>query len=233
VKEEDPQEYGDIYSLTAIKSDTRLLLHHHEGKRSTIDAIELFNAIERMRSKLSITPVYVSDDWDAFEKALLNVHGEFEFPQYKGIGRKPLPIRAPNEDLKYVKVFTKKIGNKAIGKVKRVIFGTKKKVLETLGIDSKIRIGTSYVERMNLTIRNSLARFIRKGMNFSKSQEMHTSTFNFFQAWYNFIKIHSSLKLKVNCGNKKWEQRTPAMAEGLTNHIWSLRELLSFRLPVQ
>lgn len=86
---------------------------------------------------------------------------------------------------------------------------------------------------MNLTIRNSLARFIRKGMNFSKSQEMHTSTFNIFQAWYNFIKIHISLKLRVNCGNKKWEQRTPAMAEGIANHIWPLREMLNFRLPVQ
>jgi len=89
------------------------------------------------------------------------------------------------------------------------------------------------VERMNLTIRNSLARFIRKGMNFSKSPEMHTSTLNFFQAGYNFIKIHNSLKLKRNCGNKKWEQRTPAMAEGIADHIWSLGELLSFRLSVQ
>jgi len=233
VTKQDPPEYGDIYSLIAIKSDTRLFLHHHEGKRSTKDAIKLFSAIESIRSKLSITPVYVTDDWDAFEKALLTVHGDFELPQYKGVGRKPLPITVPDEDLKYVKVFTKTIGNKAVGKVKHFIFGTKEKVLETLGIDSEKHIGTSYVERMNLTIRNSLARFIRKGMNFSKSPEMHTSTLDLFQAWYNLIKIHSSLKLKINCGNKKWEQRTPAIAEGIADHIWSLGELLNFRLSVQ
>ena len=216
MREEDPQEYGDLYSLIAFKSDTRLFLQHHEGKRSTRDAIDLFNDIKRLHSESSTTPVYVSDDWDAYEKALLNVYGEFELPQYKGVGRKPLPVIVPTEDLKYVKILTKKIGNKVVGKVKRVIYGTRKKVLDTLGIDSEESIGTSYVERMNLTVRNSLARFIRKGMNFSKSQEMHTSTLNFFQAWYNFVKIHRSLKLRVNYGNKKWEQRTPAMAERLT-----------------
>ena len=54
-----------------------------------------------------------------------------------------------------------------------------------------------------------------------------------FQAWYNFIKPHKSLRLTVNCGNKKWLQRTPAMAQKLTNHIWTLKELLTFRVPVQ
>ncbi len=43
--EEDSEEYGDVYSLTAIKSDSRLVLFHHEGKRSTEDAIELFNGV--------------------------------------------------------------------------------------------------------------------------------------------------------------------------------------------
>ncbi|HHV24595.1 MAG TPA: hypothetical protein GXX65_08725 [Methanosarcina sp.] len=53
------------------------------------------------------------------------------------------------------------------------------------------------VERINLTIRTSLARFIRKGIKFSKTMKMHQKTFDFFQAWYNFIKPHDSLKLNV------------------------------------
>ena len=82
-----------------------------------------------------------------------------------------------------------------------------------LGANSDSYIGTSYVERINLTIRTSFARFIRKGMNFNKTIEMHQKAFDFFQAWYNFIKPHKSLKLKINSGNRKWFQRTPAMAE--------------------
>jgi len=53
----------------------------------------------------------------------------------------------------------------------------------------------------------------------------------------NFIKPHDSLKLRIDSGNRKWLQRTPAIAEGITDritdHIWSLKELLMFRVPVQ
>ncbi len=69
--EEDSDEYGDVYSLTAIKSDSRLLLFHHEGKRITEDAIELFNGVEKMRNASSPIPVFTSDDWDAFEEGLV------------------------------------------------------------------------------------------------------------------------------------------------------------------
>jgi hypothetical protein len=78
------------------------------------------------------------------------------------------------------------------------------KINEVLNLNDYI--GTSYVERINLIIRTSLARFIRKGMNFSKTMKMHQKTFDFFQAWYNFIKLHDSLKLKIDSGNRKWLQ---------------------------
>jgi len=54
-----------------------------------------------------------------------------------------------------------------------------------LGVNSDGYIGTSYVERINLTIRTSLARFVRKTMNFSKTMKKHTKALDLFQAWYN------------------------------------------------
>jgi len=210
-----------------------LLLCHHEGKRSTEDAIELFAGIEKMRSASSSIPVFTSDDWDAFEEGLLNIYGKIELPQYKGIGRKPLPKRVPLEDLKYVKVLKKKVNNYVVETIQRVVFGDPEEIFEMLGANSDGYIGTSYIERINLTIRTSLARFVRKTMNFSKTMKMHTKAFDLFQAWYNFIKPHDSLKLRIDYGNRKWFQRTPAMAEGITDHIWNLKELLTFRVPVQ
>ena len=222
-----------MYSLTAIKSDTRLLLCHHEGKRSTQDAIELFTEVEKMRSASSPIPVFTSDDWDAFEEALINVYGKIELPQYKGIGRKPLPKLVPLDDLKYVKVLKKKVKNYVVETIQRIVFGDPDEIFEMLGANSDSYIGTSYAERINLTIRTSLARFIRKGMNFSKIMKMHQKAFDLFQAWYNLIKPHKSLRLKIDSGNRKWFQRTPAMVEGITDHIWTLKELLTFRVPVQ
>ena len=88
--EEDSEEYGSVYSLTAIKSDTRLFLIHHEGKCSAEDAIELFKEIEKMQDTSSPIPVFISDDWDAFEEGLVNVYGLIELPEYKGIGTKTI-----------------------------------------------------------------------------------------------------------------------------------------------
>ena len=210
-----------------------MLLCHHEGKRSTEDAIELFTEVEKMRDASSPIPVFTSDDWDAFEEALLNVYGKIELPQYKGIGRKPLPKLVPLDNLKYVKVLKKKVKNIIVETIQRIIFGDPKEIFEMLGVDSDGYIGTSYVERINLTIRTSLSRFIRKGMNFSKTRRKHTKALDLFQAWYNFVKLHKSLRLKIESENKKWFQRTPAMAEGITDHVWSLKELLTFRVPVQ
>ena len=231
--EEDSEECGDVYSLTAINSNTRLLLFHHEGKRSTEDAIELFTGVEKMRNASSPIPVFTSDDWDAFEEGLINVYGKSELPQYKGVGRRSLPRLVPLDDLKYVKVLKKKVKNYVVETIQSIIFGDPEEIFAILGASSNGYIGTSYVERINLTIRTSLARFIRKGMNFSKTMKMHQKAFDLFQAWYNLIKPHKSLRLEINSGNRKWFQRTPAMAEGITDHIWSLKELLTFRVPVQ
>ena len=210
-----------------------LFLFHHEGKRSTEDAIELFSEVEKMRNASSLIPVFTSDDWDAFEEGLINVYSKIELPEYKGIGRRPLPKLVPLDDLKYVKILKKKVKNYVVETIQRIIFGDPDEIFEMLGINSDGYIGTSYVERINLTIRTSLARFIRKTMNFSKTLRMHQKAFDLFQAWYNFIKPHKSLRLKIDSENRKWFQRTPAMAEGITNHIWNLKELLTFRVPVQ
>ena len=210
-----------------------MLLFHHEGKRSTEDAIELFTGVEKMRNASSPVPVFISDDWDAFEEGLINIYGKMELPQYKSIGRKPLPKLVPLDDLKYIKVLKKKVKNYVVETIQRVIFGDSEEIFEMLGANSDSYIGTSYVERINLTIRTSLVRFVRKTMNFSKTMKMHTKAFDLFQAWYNFVKPHDSLKLRIDSGNRKWFKRTPAMAEGITEHIWSLKELLAFKVPIQ
>ena len=233
VTDNDPDELGDVYTLTSMKPDTRLWLSHHEGGRTTEDAIELFNDIEKKRSLDSPIPVFTSDNWDAFEVGLINVYSTLEHPPYKGKGRRPLPVLIPLEDLKYAIVIKKREKGRVVEVVQEVVLGDPSEVLALLGADEGGKINTAYIERLNLTIRNSLARFIRRTMNSSKDVKMHSKALDFIQAWYNFVKHHRSLRLPIKEGIKKWKQRTPAMAEGLTDHIWTLEELLSFRTPIQ
>jgi hypothetical protein len=216
-----------------MEANTRLFISHHEGGRTTEDAIELFEDLERKRNPDSQMPLFISDDWDAFEEALLYVYGQVEQPPYAGVGRKPNPVLTPKEGLLYAQVCKKREHGSVVGMVKRVVFGNLEDILSILGADTDGKISTSYIERFNLTIRNSLARFIRKTMNFSKNRTKHTKIIDFLQAWYNFVKPHISLRLLKIDGNRKWKQRTPMIAKGLTDHIWKLEELLLFRVPVQ
>jgi len=217
----------------SLKTETRLFTCHHEGDRSTGAAINLFRDVERRRSIHSPIPVFTSDNWDPFEEGLVNVYGFLETPHYAGIGRKPYSVLVPYPSLKYAKVCKKRRHGRIIEVVQRVVFGDPEEVMKLLGADSGGSINTAYIERLNLTIRNSLARFVRKTMNCSKILKRHTHALDFFQAWYNFVKPHKSLRLEVNQGNRRWMQRTPAMADELTDHIWTLKELMTFRVPIQ
>lgn len=193
----------------------------------------MFSDVERRRSIDSPIPVFTSDNWDPFEEGLVNVYGSLETPHYAGIGRKPCPVLIPYPSLKYAKVCKKRKNGRVVEVVQEVVFGDPVEVMESLGVYSGRSINTAYIERLNLTIRNSLARFVRRTMNSSKIKERHSHTMDFFQAWYNFVKPHKSLQLEVNQGERRWMQRTPAVAERLTDHIWTIRELLNFRIPLQ
>jgi len=233
VTSSDPKEYGTVYTSTAMKTDTRVLLSHVEGKRTTEDYTALFYDVEMKRSFHSSIPVFTSDNWDPIKEGLVNVYGVVIQPSYTGIGRKPYPVMVPYTELKYAQVCKKRQKGRVVEVVQRVVFGNPDEVLSLLGADSGGTINTAYIERINLTFRNSLARFIRKTMNTSKKVKMHSRAIDFFQAWYNFVKTHKSLRILINDGKRKWKQRTPMMAEGLTDHVWTLDKLLTFKVPVQ
>jgi hypothetical protein len=133
--------------------------------------------------------------------------------------------------LKYSRVCKKRKNGQLLEVAQHIVYGDPEEVMRLLGVDSGEKINTAYIERINLTIRNSLARFVRKSMNCSKILRRHTHALEFFQFWHNFVKPHKSLRLEINEGKKRWMQRAPAMAEGLVDHIWTIKNLMTFRVP--
>jgi hypothetical protein len=87
-----------------------------------------------------------------------------------------------------------------------------------------VEISTSYVERSNLTLRMESRRFTRLTNGFSKKLECHAAAVSLYVAHYNFCRPHESLTPNAK------QQTTPAMAIGITDHVWSIGELIDAAL---
>jgi hypothetical protein len=120
----------------------------------------------------------------------------------------------------------------------RVVFGTLEAVehiLAPLGW----HINTAFVERINLTIRQHVAAVGRRVTTLCKGEEGLHQQLALYHVYDNFCLPHVSLRLPLpqsapthgNGPAKRWQPQTPAMAAGLTDHVWTLREVLLFRVP--
>lgn len=103
--------------------------------------------------------------------------------------------------------------------------------LMTQGTDGVIN--TAYIERLNATFRQRLACLARRSRQLARKQVTLEAGMFVVGCCYNFCEIHHSLRLCLWVGERgfRWVQRTPALAAGLTDHIWTVDELLTYPLP--
>ena len=120
----------------------------------------------------------------------------------------------------------------------RVIFGTKAAVEQVLAACGW-QINTAFVERLNLSLRQRVAAMRRRSATPCKSDNGLDQQLTLFQVYHNFVLPHASLRQVLaepvptngHGSAKVWRPCTPAMAAGLTDHVWSLREVLLYRVP--
>jgi len=166
-------------------------------------------------------PPLVSDGFGSNREAILLVYGQV--PPYKGIGRPPTR-RRPVEGLRYLQVVKHHDERgRFLGTTKRVVFGPADEV-------ASLSEATSFVERTHLTSRQMNARLMRKGLGFSKALAMHKAACAWEDGLYNLVRPLKTLRQEIYPEalrfQRRYEARTPAMAAGLTNHVWSVKELL-------
>jgi len=180
-----------------------------------------------------------SDALPHYTQAILRVFGVWVQPVRKGNrGRYPKPRQVPPADLQYATVCKKRRRGRVVQVTTRIVYGRMKPVLARLEPLGQT-INTSFVERFNLTLRHLVSRLHRKSLCFSKKREYLVWHVHLALAYYHCGRVHASLRVRLpeplptrGTGSpKKWEQRTPAMAAGLTDHIWSMEELLKYHVP--
>jgi transposase-like protein len=117
---------------------------------------------------------------------------------------------------------------------RRVVRGTSEAVATVLAATGGgTDINTAYIERLNATFRASLVPLVRRGRAIAHTETLLTRGMWLVGCAYNFCWLHESLRVAAPAGAPwKWQERTPAMAAGLTNHRWTMLELFRYQVPL-
>ena len=202
------------------------------GKRTIKNAKKLVTKLDEVTD--DTIPFFTSDELHHYERALLETYGIVrEVPRQRSKrGRPPKPKLIPPPELRYAQVVKKRKKGRVVSIETAIVFGAPEKVKKLLEASPTSKnINTSFVERNNLTMRQSSRRLARGGNGFSKELCKLDSQLYLASGYYHFVKTHLGLRQKVIDGPRKWRQRTPALAAQITDHIWSTRELLVYRVP--
>lgn len=188
---EAPEGAGDVWTWTAIDADTKLIVSYLVGGRDAEYAMEF---MDDLRSRLANRVQLTTDGHRAYLEAVEGAFGaDVDYAQLVKIYGD-----APEGQRRYSPAQCK-------GAIKRRVEGNP-------AIED---VSTSYVERQNLTMRMSMRRFTRLTNAFSKKLENHIHALALYFVFYNFTRIHKSLKV------------TPAMAAGITDTLWSLEDVVA------
>jgi IS1 family transposase len=222
------EETGEFWIWVSFVPEHRLVLTTHVGRHDKKDAKAV---VEKSKERLGEgpLPLFVSDGWDAYIDALLGAfHRIQDRPSTGRPGRPPGPQMIPDPELRYAQLIKVRKNGRVVDIHKRVVFGEE-------GTVDKDSISTSLIERENLSLRQDNRRLSRKTNGFSKCIEMLNHQVAFYRVYTNCVKKHASLRKQINekvvgSVRRKWRHRTPAMSAGITDHVWSLRELLTFKV---
>jgi len=193
----------------------------------TIENTEALVEDFRRRTGGRLMNLMTSDDYPAYEAAILHAYGETVAPPRTGKpGRPKAPYKAIPPGLNYAVVTKRREKGRVVEVGTRVVFGTVASVLLALGLSKVSRaINTAFVERENGTDRHRNARKARKTYRFSKDWRYHEAVTYLSLYSYNFCWPVRTLALRDEAGRRV--ERSPAMAAGLTDHVWSMSEWLS------
>ncbi len=222
----------------ALDPVTKLLLTIDVGDRTLAMAQRVVHQVAQVLAP-SCVPLFLTDGLKEYATALLTHFGYWvQPPRRQATGPAPKPRWLPLPELLYAQVVKTVRRRRLVAVQHRVVFGTIEavnQVLSPLGW----QINTAFVERINLSLRQHVAAIGRRVSTLCKGEEGLRQQLAVYHVYYNFCLPHSSLRqalplpLPTNgTGSAKhWRPCTPAMAAGLTDHVWTLREVLLFRVP--
>jgi IS1 family transposase len=234
----EPSPRSPAWVWVAMEPVSKLLLALAVGERTLAMAQRLVHRVMQVMAP-GCLPLFLTDGLQAYATALLTHCGHWvTFPRQQTTGPAPKPRWLPRPELLYAQVVKTYRRRRLVRLSPRVVFGTLARITEVLA-PLGWHINTAFIERVNLTLRQHVAAIGRRVMTLCKSARGLRQQLHLYHTYYNFCLPHASLRVSLpqpqptnGTGSaKRWFSCTPAMAAGLTDRVWSLREVLLFRVP--
>jgi IS1 family transposase len=234
----DRLSHSPYWVWTAIDPESKLMLSAQVGERSLAMAQAVLHQIAQLLAP-GCMPLFLSDGCPHYLPAIVGHFGHWvQLPRSQNRGPWPKPRWIPLPGLLYAQVVKRMRRRRIVEVDHRVVVGPQAEVDQVLA-PCGWQINTSFVERLNLSLRQRVAAIRRRSAISCKSETGLSQPLILFQVYHNFVLPHASLRLPLaepfptnGTGSAKlWQPRTPAMAAGLTDHVWTLREVLLFRVP--
>lgn len=218
---------GDDWDHTAVDPESRLVLSIVPGKR-TADNCDKVVEDAKMRTGGRTDILITTDEHGSYAPAIEKAYSvEVPQPEPPAPAQPPALKREMPEDLCYATVRKTREKGRVVEVVTKVVFGTVA-LLGSLLSRSRVSrtVNTSFVERNNGTQRRQNSRKVRKTYAFSKDWDLHNAASLFIGFSYNFCWPVRTLSVEGADGH--WQARTPAMAAGLADHVWTIEEWATY-----
>ena len=205
----------------------RLVVTVVPGKR-TVENTEALIQDFKARTGGRAMNLITTDEYRPYRQAILKAYGRCVVPPPTGWPGRPCgPHWAATRTLRYATVHKTREKGRVVKVETRGVFGRRRDVEAALKASSVSRhVNTAFIERQNGTDRNRNARKVRKTYCFSKDWDVHEAVTSYTMYSYNFCWPVRTLRARDSQG--QWQERTAAMSAGLTDHVWSLQEWLTF-----
>jgi len=231
-------ERSSSWVWTAMDPESKLLVVIDVGTR-TLEMAQC--VVHQVCQHLApdCVPLFLTDGLKDYGTAFLSHFGQWMQPaRRRDKGPLPKPRWMPVPQLLYAQVVKSYRRRRIVGVKYRVVFGTMERVAQILAACGW-KINTAFVERLNLDIRQRVAAVGRRVNTLCKGEDGLRHQLTVYHAYYNFCLPHASLRQPLvvpepsngRGSAKVWRPCTPAMAAGLTDHVWSLKEVLLYRVP--
>jgi transposase-like protein/IS1 family transposase len=231
-------ERSPYWVWTAMDPESKLLAVIDVGTRTLAMAQRVLHQVIQVLAP-DCVPLVLTDGFREYLTALLTHYGHWGQPERRqGKGPKPKPRWMPLPQLLYAQVVKSYRRQRIVSVKHRVVFGTMERVKQVLSACGR-QINTAFVERLHLDIRQRVAAVGRRVNTLCQGEDGLQHPLLVFQTYHNFVLPHVSLRQPLRIpeptngsgSGKMWRPCTPAMRAGLTDHVWTLRAVLLFRVP--